>query len=143
MGKKIFIDSIVVCDVNGDAFPMSGEVNGAYVVPFSPAPLGSTGIIYLKVTCTLTPDGQAQTQFRLKNLNLTDFEFTMGVGQEIKYIRETSTGAEISLPFEVRNKKPFDGDEPALTLSMRLLARDSEPNSPSETQKTVVIIGTN
>jgi len=141
MGIVVTIESVEVCD--SDKNPLQTDANGFYDVTFSPAPKGTTGILLLKVICTLDPDQQVQGSFRLVNINKADYLFTMGNSNEIKYIRETATGAALFLPFEARNLKPFEGPDKALGLIMKLVARDTEPNSPSDTSDAITIIGKN
>jgi|GEM_PF-1184488 len=141
MGKTLFIDSVEVCDINKD--PLPTDANGFFIATFSPVPLGSSSILNLKVICNIIPDGQTQVAFRLLNFNQADYTFAMGNNNEIKYIREATSGIEVFLPFEVHNLKPFQGPNRALALLLRLIGRDSEPNSPASPPFTVTITGKN
>lgn len=141
MSRRVFIDSVEVCDINKD--PLPTDENGFFIAHFSPAPLGTTGILNLKVVCRIIPDGQTQVAFRLINFNQADYAFAMGNNGEIKYIREATSGAEVFLPFEVSNLRPFEGPDRALPLIVRLIGRDSEPNSQASPPFVTTITGKN
>jgi hypothetical protein len=136
----IIFQNIEVCDNNRDPFPRSPEIPEAYLVNFAPAPLGSTGNIYIKITCALVPQDPIQVYYRLKLNNGDDYIFGLGNGNEIKYYRQASDGISVFLPVEIQNINPLDS---ALVAVMTLFIKDTTPNSPAPIPVPVIIKGQN
>jgi hypothetical protein len=139
MNQRISIQTVEVCDSNKDTFP---NETGVFTVPFSPAPLGSTGSIFVKLSCTLDPDGQAEVLYTLK-INTPDFEFNMGDGKLAKYIRQAADNVDIFLPLEISNTKPIGSPNTIPSFQITISAKDTSPNSPRADGSVVTIISKN
>lgn len=139
MPQQIIVtEPVSICDSDKIVLPLSPDLSNTYIAPFAPSPLGVIATLNLRVICRLIPDGTGQIFYRLKLFNLVDYQFTMGDGGEIKYIRQTTNDVELFLPFEIRNLTSI---ETALIGQMKLFIRDTVPNAPGPFTKTVAIIG--
>jgi len=113
----------VVCDAMQNPFNQDG--NGNYIVPFNPAPLGTTGRILLAVSCTLTPPAARPLVYEIGIRNTAEYVFSPPPRPDpAPGIRDypntlTQDGVTLYLPFSIDNIV-----NPAQPADMYVIAAD-------------------
>ena len=131
--------SIDFCDANRQPLQID-ENSGGFLARFRPSPRGTTGQLFLRVTCRFRPQTSPQIRYVLDLRNLLHYRFNGGDGGSITFFRNAESGRAIFLPVEIQNKIALSN---ALPADMMLFIRDSAPGNTNEPQRIIRIKGFN
>ncbi len=139
MSAKIESVSLLFCDAEMNPLPMDENSNG-FLARFKPSPLGSTGEIFLKVTCRFKPAKLTELRYMVKLVNRAHYRIIGGDEETITYFRNADSEKAVFLPFNIKNIVAL---KKALPADMKLFVRDASPSPPNEPQRVIRIKGFN